>query len=50
MAARLRPMPKAILCDVNETLFSLEAFRPKLKEAGLTQDNALEVPFLYYPE
>ena len=34
---------KAIVCDVNQTLFSLDAFCPKLKAAGLTQDNALEV-------
>ena len=36
-------MLKAIVCDVNETLFSLEAFRPRLKEVGLGQSNALEV-------
>ena len=34
---------KAIVCDVNETLFTIEAFRPRLKAAGLTQDKALEV-------
>ena len=34
---------KAIVCDVNETLFTMEAFRPRLKAAGLSQENALEV-------
>ena len=28
----------------------MEAFRPRLKEAGLTQDSALEVSFLFYHE
>ena len=37
---------KAVVCDVNETLFPLEAFRPRLAAAGLTQDNSLEVRVL----
>ena len=40
-------MLKAIVCDVNETLFSLEAFRPRLREVGLGHSNALEVSWSY---
>lgn len=39
---------KAVVCDVNETLFALEAFRPRLAAAGLTQDNSLEVRVLSF--
>ncbi|KAK9823407.1 hypothetical protein WJX72_002544 [[Myrmecia] bisecta] len=44
MAAPQRPRPKAIVCDVNGTLVSLDPIGQRMKELGLTE-NDLELWF-----